>query len=485
MGAFEYVGEWISSLVRAAEITVVAMVSVVAYSVGALRRLVMRDRARREQHRAHYRGMLLRWSFARLGATFIKIGQVMSSRPDLFSAGVIAELRWLQDRVPPFPFEQVRRIVEHELAAPLEHRFREFCPTSVAAGSVAQVHRAILHDGDEVAVKVLRPNILPRVRRDARLLLWLAHVVHALSARARTANVIGHTRDLVAGILAQTDLRTEANNYEQFRRNFAGTPRLAFPRVYRRYSTRWVMTMEYIHGTRIDEGPAVHLPEAARVIRSMFFAMCFDHGFVHADLHPGNVLIRPGGGVVILDVGLVKRIPRDLVRQVADFTRCLAGGNARDLVAHLRRYHRYLDNTDWQAVETDAAAFIARIREKPIVQLELSVIIGDLFSLARKHRIRPMPDMALVLLGMVTSEGMAKRLDPECDTISELAKYLGPHLAPKRRLARGSRDWTRSSRALLTDEHTPGTKLVVCRAPRHRPRRIERLTERIDPTRTP
>jgi len=441
MGAFAAAGGWLASMVRAIEITLVALVSVLAYSAGTLRRLSIRDRERRAEHRARARGRLLRWSFARLGATFVKVGQIMSSRPDLFSAGVIAELRWLQDRVPPFPFATVRAVIERELGAPVEHWFRELDSVAVAAGSVAQVHRAVLWNGDEVAIKVLRPEVLTRVRRDGQILLWLAHVSHLVSARARAVNAVGQTRDLVAGILAQTDLRRERNHYERFRRNFANTPGLAFPRVYPKFSTRWILTMEFIHGTRLDEAHADHLRDAARVIRSMFFTMCFDHGFMHADLHPGNVLITNEGGVVILDVGLVKKIPTTVLEQVVDFTRCLVAGSARDLVVHLKKFHRYLEDTNWDAVETDAADFIAKIRSKAISEIELSAVVGDLFALAHKHKIRPIPEMTLVLLGMVTSEGMAKRLDPAVDTLSELAKHFATPCAPRKRLARGSLQW--------------------------------------------
>lgn len=441
MGAFAVAGGWLASTVRAIEIALVALASVLAYSVSALRRLLIRDRERRAEHRAHMRGRLLRWSFARLGATFVKVGQIMSSRPDLFSAGVIAELRWLQDRVPPFSFATVRTMIERELDAPIEDVFVELDSVAVAAGSVAQVHRGVLENGDEVAIKVLRPDVLTRVRRDGTILLWLAHASHLVSARARAANVVGHTRSLVAGILAQTDLRRERNNYERFRRNFAGTPGLAFPRVYPKLSTRWILTMEFIHGTRVDEAHADHLLGAARVIRSMFFTMCFDHGFMHADLHPGNVLITSDGGVVVLDVGLVKKIPPTVLQQFVDFTRCLVNGDARDLAAHLRRFHTYLENTNWAAVEIDAAAFIAKIRKKALSELELSAVLGDLFTLARKHKVRPIPEMTLVLLGMVTCEGIAKRLEPSVDTVSELAKHFGDHCTPRRRLARGSQRW--------------------------------------------
>jgi ubiquinone biosynthesis protein len=452
MGVVVNLGGWFATLARCALIAAVAATCVVVYSVAALRRLVMRDRVRRAEHRARWRGRTTRWCFARLGGTFIKVGQIMSSRHDLFSPGVIEELRTLQDRVAPFPFRNVRQIIEAELGAPLAQLFREFDEEPVAAGNVAQVHHAVLACGEEVAVKVLRPGIVATVRRDARIMLWLAHLAHMVSRAARTADCVEHVRSLVIGILAQTDLRHERNNYEKFRRNFDGTCGLSFPHVHKQYSTRRVLTMQFIHGTRVDDAHTDHLPNAVQVIRSSFFAMCFDHGFVHADLHPGNLLVTSDGGVVMIDVGLVKRLPRGLLHQIADFTRCLASGGPRDLVEHLSAYHRYLEDTDGTAVELDAAVFIGNLRARPLVELELGVVISELFTLARKHKIRPMPEVTLVLLGMVTNEGMAKRLDPNANVISELARFLGPRVpitAAPRRLARGSREFRPATLAPL------------------------------------
>lgn len=432
---------WLATCARSMRIAWLAFVCGIMYAAASVRRLFMRSARERAEHRARWRGRLLRWSFERLGGTFLKIGQVMSSRPDVCAPGVIRELRQLQDHVHPFPYRHVRRIIETELHAPVETLFRELDEVPVAAGSIAQVHRAVLHSGDEVAVKVLRRGVVGTVRRDARILLTLARVARTLSRAAREADVVGHVRCLITGLLAQTDLRYERVNYERFRRNFADARGVRFPRVYTKLSSRRVLTMEYVHGSRIDEAHAAHRPAAIEAIRRSFFAMCFEHGFVHADLHPGNVLVAADGSVVILDVGLVKRLPRELLDQVANFTQCLTTGTPGDLVEHLRTYHHYLGNTDWSSVEADAAIFVAGLRRRSMIEIELGAVIGELFALARKHGIRPMPEVTLVLLGMVTNEGMAKQLDPKANVIAELGRYLAPVVARVRRpmrLARGS-----------------------------------------------
>lgn len=359
----------------------------------------------------------------------------------MFCPDVIDELRLLQDRVPPFGFRRVRAIVERELGARLETHFRKFDRVPVAAGGIAQVHHAILLDGTEVAVKVIRPRIRTRVGRDAVLLLWLAHVLHALSPRARAGKLIGHTRSLIAGIIAQTELRHEGRNYDRFRREFADSQTVAFPHVHMALSTRNVLVMEFIHGVTLDQIRAEQVPHVTRVLREAFFAMCFDHGLVHADLHPGNILVRADGVVALLDAGLVKHLPTRVVDQVVELARCLVLGDEHDLVRHLQTYHQYLVATDWDAVSADAHAFVADLRSRSMAEMEVSSVVNKLFTLARKHHIQPMPELSLVLLGMVTIEGIAKRLDPAANTMTEIAKFLGPRIARGRRLARGSRDW--------------------------------------------
>ena len=444
-----HIGGAIASVARAMGIVTIALACVIAYSIGSLRRLAIRDRLARAQHRSRQRGRLLRWSFTRLGATFVKIGQIASSRPDVFSAGVIDELRLLQDRVPPFSYRRVRAIIARELGVAIEASFREFDRAPVAAGGIAQVHRAVLLDGDEVAVKILRPRVRARAHRDARLLLWLAHLAHAVSRRARAGDVIGHVRDLVAGIVAQTDLQFEARNCKRLRRELARSRAVSAPHVLSRFSTRDVLVMEFVHGTPLGRVRAEHVADVTRALRDAFFAMCFQHGLVHADLHPGNILVRDDGGVVLLDAGLVKYLSAAAIDKVVDLTRCVVIGNAQDLVVHLQRHHRHLATTDWDAVAADATTFVAELRRRSIAELEVSAIVARLFALARKHGIRPMAELSLVLLGMVTIEGIAKRLDPNANMLAEVAQFLAPRLANGRRLARGSSVWRRASSGAL------------------------------------
>jgi ubiquinone biosynthesis protein len=404
-----------------------------------LKRCFIRDRERRAMHRRRQRGRLLQWSFQRLGAGFVKIGQVISSRPDVFCPEVIAELRQLQDHVPAFAYRKVREIIERELHARVDEVFRELELAPVAAGSIAQVHRGVLHDGSEVAVKVLRPGVRARVRRDAAILLALARMAEWLSSRARAADVRAHARSLVAGLIAQTDLGYEASNYERFRRDFIDTPGLAFPRVHHDVSTRDVLVMEFVRGESLARAPREQLPQVTRVMRASFFAMCFEHGLVHADLHPGNVLVRADGVLVLLDVGLVNQLAPETMDIIVDFARCLVMGPATDLVRHLQDHHGHR-NVDWSAVELDVALFVRNIRGRAITELETNVVVGQLFGLARKHRIRPMPELSLMLLGMVTIEGVAKQLDPLANTMQEIATFLLSRPIAQR-LARGSREW--------------------------------------------
>jgi ubiquinone biosynthesis protein len=412
---------------RFALIAIVIAVCMTRYLFGRFFTLFIRGKERRRIAVARLRGRVLRDGMAWLGATFIKLGQVMSTRPDLLDRELIEELRALQDRLPPFPMELARRIVEEDLGAPIDQCFASF-EEPIAAASVAQVHRAHLKDGTEVAVKILRPDVRARVERDAAILLFGARLLEIFPS-ARASQPRDHLAHFVRGIVDQTDLRLEAKNYERFRKNFLGVEGVRFPRVYREQSGPRVLTMEFLRGVKIDElGPGNHSLVVDR-LRNALLKMLFEDGFVHADLHPGNFVVTDQREIAIFDVGLVKGLGEDALVQYIDFNRCLAMGTSEDYVRHLRTYYlRERDDVDWNAVARDVDEFALAFRGKKAAELEAKDIINRALALGRKHGMRPVTEMTLIMVAVVTCEGVGKQLDPTSDSLAKIGEYLMPIL---------------------------------------------------------
>lgn len=375
-------------------------------------------------------GRSFRWALATLGASFIKLGQVLSTRPDLFPAPFIEELRKLQDRLPPFAYASARERVEAELGGRLEDHFAEFDHEPVAAASVAQVHRAVLRDGTEVAVKILRPEVRQKAERDGAILLFWARVAEHLHPVAAHAELSQHLAHFVDGIVEQTDLSREIVNYAKFRKNFEGWDRIHFPRVYEELSTGRVMTMEFLRGTKVDALPPGKHHDIAARLRKVFLKMLFDDGFLHADLHPGNMMITDDGEIVIFDVGLVKELDEELLSHYIEFNMCLVMGGPSDVMDYLRRYHTYVDGAvDWARLEEDITVFAEAYRAKSAAELEIGDLINEVFRIGREHGVRPVPDMTLIMVGVVTAEGIGKQLDPGSNSFGEVATHLLPILA--------------------------------------------------------
>jgi ubiquinone biosynthesis protein len=426
---------WPANLIRGLFLLVFLLVVSIVYGLGRLWLwLAVRDRARRASRVARWKGRVIRRSMTILGATFIKMGQVLSSRPDLLEPEIIAELELLQDRLPAFAFSRARKVIEADLGKPIGELYAEIDEQPVAAASVAQVHRAKLADGTEVAVKVLRPSIRRQVERDSAILMVGARLL-ALRPKWRLSDPVGHLSHFVAAIIQQTDLTFEADNYERFAQNFAGRTDVVFPAVHRSLCSKRVLTMEFMRGTRFDKRDKIHDKPLAKNIREMMFKMCFDDGFIHADLHPGNFLIRDGTQLIVFDAGMAKLLRDDILIQFIDFSRCLTVGTADDFVAHVRRFHTYVGDTNWDAFRADIVPLIASFRAKTAARLEYSQLFADIFALARKYRARPVVDLTLVMVAMITVQGIGKTLDPENNVFQDVAGYLMPLLAKKGLLA--------------------------------------------------
>ena len=422
---------WPGNFLKVLFLVVVVSLCGLVYGLGRLGIALFVWGPRRARALGTLRGWTLRQGMSALGATFIKLGQVMSTRPDLFAPEIIDQLRLLQDKLPPFGFRKVRAAIEADLGKPLADIYTELDERPVAAASVAQVHRARLPDGREVAVKVLRPGVRKQVERDATILIAFAKLI-ALNKTWALSDPVGHTRHFVAAIADQTDLRIEAANYRRFRANFAGVAGITFPEVHEALSAERVLTMAFVRGTKIDALPATTTPEQrqklAELVRLAMFKMCFDHGFVHADLHPGNLVVTADHTLVIFDAGLAKLLEEDVLIQFIDITKCLSMGTPEDLVNHLKRFHQYLGTVNWEALRAEVDVFARKFRAQDIAKLEYGELISEMFALGRRHHVRPVTDMMLVLVAMVTTQGIGKMLEPQHNVFGSLATFLMPIL---------------------------------------------------------
>jgi ubiquinone biosynthesis protein len=421
------VRSWPGNFVHFVYLLLVVILAGVIYGIARLGIALFIWGPRRARALGTLRGWMLKQVMSTLGATFIKLGQVMSTRPDLFSPEVIKQLRTLQDQIPPFRFSKIQAIVEEDLGTRVVDVFSELDVQPVAAASVAQVHRARLEDGREVAVKVLRPGVRRKVERDAVILIGIARVL-ALHPRWRQNDPVGHTRHFIEAIHDQTDLRIEAENYKRFHEHFAGIEGVRFPEIHHELCSSRILTMEFIRGSKVDELPPGKYPKLAHTVRMTFFKMCFDHGFVHADLHPGNMVVQDDQNLVIYDCGLAKLLHEDVLIQFIDMTKCIAMGTADDIVTHLRRFHTYIGEIDWEALRVEVEAFAQKFRGKDTGKLEYGELIGEMFAIGRKHKVRPVTDMMLVFVALITAQGIGKMLEPEHNVFGAVAMFLIPIL---------------------------------------------------------
>ena len=366
-----------------------------------------------------------------LGATFIKVGQIASTRADLLPPVFVAELATLQDQVPPFPFSDVRRTIESELGKPLESVFREFEREPVAAASVAQVHRAVLaSSGDVVAVKVRRPDILEKVRLDRSILLAVARFLERVVPTFRLMAIEDAIRSFCVAVEAQIDLRNELANNARFQADFADDPEVLFPATYPEASAAGVLTMEFIEGIP-EHALAEHGVDVTRIVRSGLRGVCrmiFHNGFVHADLHPGNLRFLPPGKIVALDLGLVGEIEDRDRLNTARMLFALATGDGPTTARVFYEESPHTATPDYAAYERDMSEFVESVRVKGLANLQVSAEIGRIFDILRRHRIQARAHMTMVNLAIMTAEGLSKRLAPEIVLAEEVLPYLAEAL---------------------------------------------------------
>jgi ubiquinone biosynthesis protein len=290
----------------------------------------------------------------------------------------------------------------------------------------------VLRDGNrEVAVKVLRPGVRRQVERDKAIMLFCARLLN-VREKWRLNDPVGHTKHFVEAIYDQTDLRLEAENYTRFRDNFKGRAGVSFPEILHEYSGEKILTMEFVRGHKVDALPAATTVEQkaklAEVVRMTMFKMCFEDGFVHADMHPGNMVVQDDGKLIVFDAGMAKLLHEDVLIQFIDMTKCLSMGTPDDLVAHLKRFHKYVGEIDWEQLRVEVDAFARKFRAKDVAKLEYGELISEMFAIGRKYKVRPVTDMMLVFVALITAQGIGKMLEPEHNVFNTVAQFLLPIL---------------------------------------------------------
>jgi ubiquinone biosynthesis protein len=407
----------LSLVSRALVITWVVLVTLAAY---ALRRA--RGRGRGSFARDRLRGEMMASAMERLGATFIKMGQILATRPDVIPEGMARALARLQDAVPPAPFADVEGTLAAELSPEARARFASIEPVPVAAASIAQVHRGVLDDGTVVAIKVQRLAAEGQIERDLALLRFAARVVGKLPTM-RYVSLEGAVRRFSDAVGAQLDFRVEAANNRRLAKNFANDARIRVPRLVDDLCTRRVLTMEFIDGVRPTDVQTDRAELALAGFRCIA-QMVFLDGFVHADMHPGNILFTRAGEIVLIDLGLVAEIPEDKRKPWVETFVAIAACDGKRAAELFYTHAPVVHETDYEAFEAEVVVHLDRLRGRPLYQLEVTEVLGGAMSILRRHHVAVDSSFTVVNLALLVAEGVGKQLDPTFDVFTCVMPFL-------------------------------------------------------------
>jgi ubiquinone biosynthesis protein len=362
-------------------------------------------------------GQRLARALEALGPSFIKLGQMLSTRPDLMGEDVANDLAGLRDQLPPFDGAKARATIEQELEAPLEKFFLTFDPRPVAAASIAQVHFAATTDGHEVAVKVLRPGIEEAFARDLDLFYWCAEILERFLPEFRRLKPYEVVRTFEESVWIEMDLRMEAAAAVELGENFVGDPTFRVPRIDWERTAKRVLTLERIRGINIDRREeliaAGHDPD--RILAhaaAVFFNQVFRDGFFHADQHPGNAFVEADGTICALDFGIMGRLDRDHRYYLADM---LLGFLRRDYesVAEVHFRAGFVPAHKSKPAFTQALRAIGEpILDKPLHEISVARLLGLLFEVTETFEMETQPQLLLLQKTMIVTEGVGRRLNP-------------------------------------------------------------------------
>lgn len=371
----------------------------------------------------------MRMALEELGPTFIKLGQILSTRPDVIPPSFVREFEKLQDNVPSFPYDDVVKQLEEELGGPAEQFFAEIDRTSLAAASIAQVHRARLVGGEDVVIKVRRPGVVELVESDINALLGLATLAERHIPSSELYDPVGVVREFARSIRREMDFAREGHTIEKFQENLSDVKGLHFPRVYWPQTARGVLTLEYVDGIKVSDLDALvkrgfDRKLIARRGADTFLEMVLVHGYFHGDPHPGNVLIMPGNVICMLDYGIVGRLDDELRKFLSDILFAIIKRDMDEVVSLLLFAGDIPDTLNVRALKHDLFNFIDGYYEIPLQEIEVGRMLMEFIDIVVLYNIRIQPDLMLLAKALVIVEGMGRNLDPDFNMVEHLRPFM-------------------------------------------------------------
>ena len=385
----------------------------------------LRLRGRPLSERQAFFGTCVLALFRSLGATFIKVGQIMSTRPDLLPPHVISALSRLQDDVGPFPFAQVQRTIEEDLGRPLTELFAEFSPQPIASASVAQVHRARLPSGELCAIKVRRPDIEELCAFDLMVMRLYARTLELIPS-LRLLAPLQSVEQFGRAIAMQLDFTIEARNNIRFQKNFAGDPDVVVPKLYPALCSRRVLVMEFIEGFKILDFKKTQFEprRLGQIGFRVMLKMVFADGFVHADLHPGNLLVTPQGQVALLDLGLVAELDDEHRTAFARYFAAWSTGDGKTMADIMVRHSPSPHIQDPVGFTAAIQEFVNRLHGKRLGEVEVAAVVFGMLQILRRYRVRVNATFTMVNIAIAVTEGIGKQLDPTLDLLAEAMPFF-------------------------------------------------------------
>ena len=368
-----------------------------------------------------------RMAFEELGPTFVKLGQILSTRVDIFDAEWIEEFEKLQSNVAPIPVASIDELIESYLGRPMGEVFRSFDSVPVGSASIAQVHKAVLSDGETVAVKIKRPDIEPVIQADLRILTHLAGLIESEIPEVRRYQPVQMVQYFARSLAKETDLSVELRYMQRFGQTFDCDPFVRIPRVYPDISNRQILVQEHIGDTllkdiRIETLDAPMRTQLAARITDTLFTMILQQGLFHADPHPGNIFIGSDGRITLIDFGLVGHLSSTRRREIVDLINALTRKDQFTMQYVLSNWAQG-DLPDENLLGADVLEMLLNYEHTPVRDLRISQVINDITQIMRNHGLTLPGDLVMLFKTLITLEGVAKRLDGQTELL-ERAKPI-------------------------------------------------------------